>query len=215
MTGLVVAFYSIVIVEAPDKSSAVFWGVVGGLALFATVLGIATLPDGVREIRRRRAATRNLIEKGKKYDAQAERVTELESAVAGWQDRAEHADIDAYARGRRRVAAEMAGAVVDPSFGRTDFAERDGQIVIYAEVTSANFPPEDSIYFVVSDMSRDVKAVLRCVGFQDESTALLRVEEFRALDAEQLLDTLRGHNGLPVSMSIIARGLGEDFGTER
>lgn len=215
VTGFVIAFYSIAIVQAPDKSSAVFWGLVGGLGLFVIVFGVAALPDGVRAIRRRRTTTRSLIEKGEKYDTQSERVSELENAVAGWQDRAEHAEIDAYARGRRRVAAEVAGAVVRPSFGRTDFVERDGQIVIYAEVTSANFPPEDSIYFVVSDMSRDVKAVLRCVGFENESTVLLRVEEFRSLDAEQLLGTLSTHSGLPASMSIVARSLGEDFGTER
>ncbi|WP_411557471.1 hypothetical protein [Plantibacter sp. MPB07] len=215
MTGFVLTVYAFVTQTVVDKTPIIFWGSVGGVGLFLVVFLATTLPAGIRAAKSRRAETRKLIANGRLHEQEVREIAQLQSAVARWQDRAQNAEDDAFGRGRRRAAAEVAAALASPEFGATDYLERDGEVVIVAVIIDGLFPPPDSILFVESKLSGDVKAVLKCIGFMNATTAMLQVEEFRSLDRQQLLEVLRENGGLPASMAIVARGWGEDFGTER
>lgn len=199
----------------------VFWSGVG--LLVVVTLGYPTA-TWIRRLRIRIRVTRTFLDKGKHFDELQATIGSLRSAAFGWQDRAERAeaklndwDAETLRRGRSQAIGELAGSLAMTTFGATGLVilPPDEEVAIVARITGGDPPPVGAIFFIAGAVAHDVKAVIRCDGYQDPNTVSFRVEAYRTMTHIDLLAAARSHSALPPNLMILHRQSSENFNEER
>lgn len=192
----------------------VFWT---GMSVFGVI--VVGYPATAAVIR-----LKDFMKKGARFDELQRRISSLEGAAGGWQQRAENAearlehwDAETLLRGRSRAVGEMAATAAATGFGDTELVRvpPNDEIAIFAKVTSGALPLPGAVFFLEGRVAHNVKAIVRCARHHDSDTVVFEIEEYVSLTHEDLLPADRTIGALPPSLVIAHRSRDDDFSNER